>query len=43
MVTVPKLYGLTTEGDTFEEAKIMAQDAIKGYIESLISQGKRFR
>ncbi|MBI2309487.1 type II toxin-antitoxin system HicB family antitoxin [Candidatus Collierbacteria bacterium] len=41
VVTVPKLYGLTTEGDTFEEAKSMAQDVIKGYIESLISQGKK--
>lgn len=41
VVTVPKLYGLTTEGDTFEEAKSMAEDAIKGYIESLINQGKK--
>ena len=41
VVTVPKLYGLTTEGDTFEEAKRMAEDAIKGYIESLIKQGKK--
>ena len=41
VVTVPKLFGLTTEGDTFEEAKSMAEDAIKGYIKSLISQGKK--
>ena len=41
VVTVPKLYGLTTEGDTFEEAKKMVENAIKGYIESLISQGKK--
>ncbi|MBI5356813.1 type II toxin-antitoxin system HicB family antitoxin [Candidatus Collierbacteria bacterium] len=41
VVTVPKLYGLTTEGNNFEEAKRMAEDAIKGYIESLIKQGKK--
>ncbi len=40
VVTVPKLYGLTTEGETFEDAKIMAEDAIRGYIESLIATGK---
>lgn len=40
VVTVPKLYGLTTEGDTFEEAKMMAEDAIKGYVESLAEHGK---
>lgn len=33
VVTVPKLPGLVTEGDTFEEAVVMAQDAIKGYVE----------
>ncbi len=35
VVSVPKLPGLVTEGDTFEEAVAMAQDAIKGYIEVL--------
>lgn len=40
VVTVPKLFGLTTEGDTFEEAKRMAKDAIHGYVESLMSASK---
>lgn len=40
VVSVPKLYGLTTEGDTFEEAQSMARDVIKGYVESLIESGK---
>jgi antitoxin HicB len=35
IVTCPALPGLVTEGDTLEEARIMAQDAIRGYIESL--------
>ena len=40
VVTVPKLYGLTTQGETFEEAKAMVEDAIKVYIESLVAHGK---
>lgn len=32
VVTVPKLPGLVTEGDTFEEAVRMVKDAIKGYL-----------
>lgn len=32
MVTVPALPGCVTQGDSFEEAKKMAKDAIKGYI-----------
>lgn len=35
IVHVPALNGLTTEGDTLDEAKAMAVDAIKGYIETL--------
>jgi antitoxin HicB len=35
IVTCPALPGLVTEGDTLEEARIMAQDALRGYIESL--------
>jgi predicted RNase H-like HicB family nuclease len=35
IVHVPALPGVVTEGDTFEEAKSMAKDAIKGYIETL--------
>jgi Uncharacterized conserved protein len=34
-VTCPALPGLVTEGDTLEEARSMAQDAIRCYIESL--------
>jgi len=40
VVSVPKLYGLTTQGETFEEARAMAEDAIKVYIESLVAHGK---
>lgn len=40
VVTVPKLPGLTTEGDTFEEALRMAQDAIKGHLKVLQDAGE---
>ena len=33
--TCPALPGLVTEGDTLEEARSMAQDAIRAYLESL--------
>ena len=35
MVTAPALPGLVTEGDALEEARQMAKDAIRGYLESL--------
>ena len=35
VVTRPALPGLVAEGDTFEEARVMAEGAIRGYIESL--------
>lgn len=35
VVTVPALPGCVTEGDTLEEARKMAADAILGYLESL--------
>ncbi len=35
VVTCPALSGLVTEGDTLEEAREMAQEAIHGYLESL--------
>jgi antitoxin HicB len=38
-VTCPALPGLVTEGDTLEEARAMAADAIKGYLESLRKHG----
>ncbi len=34
VVTCPALPGLVTEGDTLEEARVMAEDAIRGYIET---------
>lgn len=40
VVTVPKLPGLTTEGDTFKETLRMAQDAINGYLEVLQDAGE---
>lgn len=40
VVTVPKLPGLVTEGDSFEEAVLMAQDAIAGYLEVLEQDGE---
>ena len=39
-VTVPALPGCVTEGDTLEEAKGMATDAIKCYCESLLKDGE---
>jgi predicted RNase H-like HicB family nuclease len=39
VVTCPALPGLVTEGDTLDEARENAQDAIKGYLESLAKDG----
>ena len=39
-VTCPALPGLVTEGDTLEEARLMAADAIRGYLESLRMDGE---
>ena len=39
-VTVPKLPGVVTEGDTFEEALETVKDAIKGYLLVLQEQGE---
>ncbi len=39
-VTVPALPGLVTEGDNLEQAREMAKDAIRGYIESLLKDGE---
>lgn len=39
VVTCPALPGLVTEGDTLEEARAMATDAIQGYLESLRKDG----
>ena len=40
VVTAPALPGLVTEGDTLEEAREMARDAIRGYLESLRKDGQ---
>jgi len=37
-VTVPKLPGLVTEGDNLREAREMAKDAIRGYLEALLKE-----
>jgi antitoxin HicB len=39
VVTCPALPGLVTEGDTLEEARAMAADAIRAYLESLRADG----
>ena len=39
VVTCPALPGLVTEGDTLEEARAMAVDAIRGYLEALAQDG----
>ena len=38
-VSVPALPGCVTEGDMIAEARSMAEDAIRGYCESLIADG----
>lgn len=40
VVTCPALPGLATEGDTLEEAREMAADAIRCYLESLQKDGE---
>lgn len=40
VATCPALPGLVTEGDTLEDARAMAADAIQGYLESLRKHGQ---
>lgn len=40
VVTCPALPGLVTEGDTLPEARRMAKDAIRAYLESLRKDGE---
>ncbi len=40
VVTCPALPGLVTHGATIEEARMMAHDAMEGYIEVLIEDGE---
>jgi predicted RNase H-like HicB family nuclease len=35
-ITIPKLPGLVTEGDNLKEAREMAKDAIRCYLEALL-------
>lgn len=39
VVTCPALPGLVTEGDTLEEARKMARDAVRAYLRSLRKDG----
>jgi len=39
-VHVPALPGCVTEGDTMDEARRMAADAIRAYCESLVADGE---
>lgn len=39
IVTCPALPGLVTEGDTLEQAREMAKDAVRAYLESLRKDG----
>jgi predicted RNase H-like HicB family nuclease len=39
VVTCPALPGLVTEGDTMEEARRMAEDALRLYLETLVEDG----
>ena len=38
-VYVPALPGCMTQGETFQEAVAMAQEAIQGYLEALVKRG----
>jgi antitoxin HicB len=40
VVTCPALPGMVTQGETREEARAMAADAIRGYLESLLKEGQ---
>ncbi len=39
-VTVPKLPGLVTEGSSLKEAREMARDAIRCYLEAILKEKK---
>jgi antitoxin HicB len=40
VVTVPALPGCVTQGDTYDEALTMAQEAIEGFVEALAKAGE---
>ena len=39
VVTCPALPGVATQGETLQEAREMAEDAIRGYLEGLMKDG----
>jgi antitoxin HicB len=39
-VKVPALNGIATQGETLEEARAMAEDLIRGYLQSLRKRGE---
>ena len=40
IVKVPALNGIATQGETLEEARAMAEDVIRGYLQSLRKHGE---
>jgi len=40
IVKVPALNGIATQGDTLDEARAMAEDLIRGYLQSLRKHGE---
>jgi len=40
IVKVPALHGIATQGETLEEARAMAEDLIRGYLQSLHKHGE---
>ena len=40
IVKVPALHGIATQGDSLEEARAMAADLIRGYLQSLRKHGE---
>ena len=40
VVSVPALPGCFSQGDTYEEAVIMAEDAIRGYLQLAMEKGE---
>lgn len=40
VVFCPALPGLVTEGDTYDEARERVEEAIEGYLESLLKDGQ---
>lgn len=41
LVTFPAIPGLATQGETLEEARAMAADCLRAYLESLRKDGER--